>query len=391
LSDLSAVEKLTIEKLLGMSSGYVLDFSNRTFQGFVADSVGRDIYDSVYDYASGSKANRLRALWKIEPNDIVGKLLVDLLSYVYHVSAEDPDERLLDECQAITERLLQGTSMPSTKPLIFVSYARPDLEGAKAIVDLLSHAGFHTWFDKKDLKGGQDWEYEIRRQIGAASLVLICLSTNTVDRKGFFHKEMRYAVDEALKLPKGKVYIMPVRLNDCAIPDDLRQWHALELFAPSASRHLLSSIGNALDCGARVDAKAHESFALAMSKINSEEKKAKGSQDDLRSTPSLAAGLDSAAREAIMLLGDNGPLLVENDHLYAVSGIDYEEVRSDVGTAAIARALQELTLRVPALVETIEVAAPLPQDGPYDPNWDTVAAEGLTAEGWNVYAHIKSV
>lgn len=210
MSNLTIIEKMTIEKLFGMSSGYVLDFSNRTFQEFVADSVGRDIYDSLYDQGSGSKANRLRALWKIEPNNVVGKLLMELLKYIQYVSDENPGDRLLDECKAIANRLLECTSMPTTDPLIFVSYAHPDLEGAKAIVNLLTDVGLRTWFDKKDLKGGQDWEYEIRQQIDSASLVLICLSTNAVDRKGFFHKEMRYALDEALKLPKGKVYIMPV-------------------------------------------------------------------------------------------------------------------------------------------------------------------------------------
>ena len=44
MSDLSFTEKARLEKLFGMSSGYVLDFSNRTFQEFVADSVQRDIY-----------------------------------------------------------------------------------------------------------------------------------------------------------------------------------------------------------------------------------------------------------------------------------------------------------------------------------------------------------
>jgi len=44
-----------------MGAGYVLDFSNRTFAEFVADSTGRNIYDPKYDNAGGSKANRLRA------------------------------------------------------------------------------------------------------------------------------------------------------------------------------------------------------------------------------------------------------------------------------------------------------------------------------------------
>src|SRR5262245_24366934 len=81
MSDLTFMEKRQLEKLFGMSSGYVLDFSNNTLTEFVADSVGRNIYDSKYDYSSGSKANRLRAFWTVEPNHLVANLLTDFLHY----------------------------------------------------------------------------------------------------------------------------------------------------------------------------------------------------------------------------------------------------------------------------------------------------------------------
>jgi len=74
MSDLSKIEKLKLEKAFDMSGGYVFDFSNRTFEKFILDSVKIDIYSEKYDYYSGSKANRLRAFWDKEPNYIAGKL-----------------------------------------------------------------------------------------------------------------------------------------------------------------------------------------------------------------------------------------------------------------------------------------------------------------------------
>ena len=53
MSDLSNIEKRNLERLFGMGSGYVLDFSNRTFEEFIFDSTGKNIYDSKYDNASG--------------------------------------------------------------------------------------------------------------------------------------------------------------------------------------------------------------------------------------------------------------------------------------------------------------------------------------------------
>ena len=108
-----------------MGSGYVLAFTNRSFQEFIADSVGRDIYDSKYAYAGGSKANRLRALWKIEPNSVVGKLLKDLFTYVHHVSNENPDDTLVNECQRIAARLLTDLAVG-----IFLKYVTRAHAGA---------------------------------------------------------------------------------------------------------------------------------------------------------------------------------------------------------------------------------------------------------------------
>ncbi len=109
MSDLTNLEKRKFENLLGMSSGYVLDFSNRTFDEFVLDSIGRSIYDPRYSYGSGSKANQLRGVWKVEENFIVGKLMGDLLDFVAETHPPDVrDSELFKNCRAIVARLNQG-------------------------------------------------------------------------------------------------------------------------------------------------------------------------------------------------------------------------------------------------------------------------------------------
>ncbi len=101
MSDLTFVEKRKFEQFLGMGTGYVLDFSNRTFREFVLDSTGLDIFDSrYYDYASGSKANRLRAFWQKEDNALVGKLMKDLLDCV------ETEGAVKETCRLIVGRLL---------------------------------------------------------------------------------------------------------------------------------------------------------------------------------------------------------------------------------------------------------------------------------------------
>lgn len=106
MSDLTFTEKEKFEQLLGMASGYVLNFTNRTFAEFILESTGRDIYDSRYDNASGSKAHRLRMFWKKEDNRLVGKLMGDMLDYLGESGPR------VEICRLIVARL-NGTASPS--------------------------------------------------------------------------------------------------------------------------------------------------------------------------------------------------------------------------------------------------------------------------------------
>lgn len=79
MSSIKSIEERYLEDLFEMRDGYVLDFSNRTFYEFFIENFNINIYDPKYEYNSGSKANRLRAFWKIEPDALVGKVLSGLL------------------------------------------------------------------------------------------------------------------------------------------------------------------------------------------------------------------------------------------------------------------------------------------------------------------------
>lgn len=111
MAKFSFIEKSKFEKLFGMSSGYVLDFSDRTFQEFIADAIKVNIYDEKYNHGSGSKANRLRGYWLAESNYNIGKLLEKLLEYWMHkvqmqeIDSDRSDELLYEECLKIVQNL----------------------------------------------------------------------------------------------------------------------------------------------------------------------------------------------------------------------------------------------------------------------------------------------
>ena len=81
MADLSFIEKTKFETFFGMNSGYVLSFSDRTFQEFVADVTNLDIHDQKYTTIGTSKANKLRTFIKVESNYTVGCLLEKLVEF----------------------------------------------------------------------------------------------------------------------------------------------------------------------------------------------------------------------------------------------------------------------------------------------------------------------
>jgi hypothetical protein len=125
MSDLTNFEKRQFERLLEMTGGYVLDFSNRTFAEFVTDSVGRDIHDARYAHGSGSKANLLRGFWKQETNRTVGTLLGDLIEYAVAEGKVGQDRQsALDGCRRAVTRLQQDSPVPELEALSAISDER---------------------------------------------------------------------------------------------------------------------------------------------------------------------------------------------------------------------------------------------------------------------------
>jgi TIR domain len=55
---------------------------------------------------------------------------------------------------------------------VFLSYASEDAEAAQRICDALRAAGIEVWFDQSELRGGDAWDRQIRKQIHDCALFI---------------------------------------------------------------------------------------------------------------------------------------------------------------------------------------------------------------------------
>ena len=114
MSSLTDIEKRYFEKLFGMQSGYVLDYSDATFGEFF-NRHKVNIHGQKYQIYGTSKAKKMRAFWEQESDASVGKVLEELLdAYEADCSLNnrDTDADALDKSRAIVARLL-GKTVPS--------------------------------------------------------------------------------------------------------------------------------------------------------------------------------------------------------------------------------------------------------------------------------------
>jgi len=110
VSALTATDRHLLEKLFGMSSGYVLNFSDNSFGEAVDEAVALDIHDPKYSAEGTSKAKKLRSFWKQESDHVVGKLLVALIEYHSGCFSDQSSETtaLVEKARGIAARLLTG-------------------------------------------------------------------------------------------------------------------------------------------------------------------------------------------------------------------------------------------------------------------------------------------
>ena len=129
-----------------------------------------------------------------------------------------------------------------TKASIFLSYARDDQDMVKVIYQKLQAAGYRPWMDQIDILPGEDWDRSIRVAIQKADFFFIFLSNHSYNKRGYLQKEIRAALDSWTKMLASDIYVIPVRLEDCPVPDELSAFQWVDIFDSSGWDKLLEAV-----------------------------------------------------------------------------------------------------------------------------------------------------
>ena len=118
---------------------------------------------------------------------------------------------------------------------IFLSYAKQDTAPATRICEALRAEGLEVWFDQSELRGGDAWDQQIRKQIKECALFVPIISAHTQTRaEGYFRLEWHLAEQRTYLMAHDQLFLLPVVVDgtpdaEARVPERFRerQWTRL--------------------------------------------------------------------------------------------------------------------------------------------------------------------
>ncbi len=157
--------------------------------------------------------------------------------------------------------------------LIFISYASEDFERVLPYYEFLHDKGLDVWIDKKRLVGGQNWDLEIKKALNKATMIVIFVSENSYDKRGYIQRELKLALKKIEEKLYDDIYIIPVLMSpEVKRPEELSEIQFID--------------GDSLDSKDRV----FEAINLQLIKMGAKEERLVEEQDIRYSIISIKEG-----------------------------------------------------------------------------------------------------
>jgi hypothetical protein len=211
-------------------------------------------------YVSASRALMIGAEVRWQPFPLPWSFMIsdDARGYVKAIDFVSPGAlrvfapRDLEYYRGLFDQAWSVTSPVADRPIgradvvptlrVFLCHASDDKDAVRALHCRLQNDGVDPWLDEEELLPGQDWESEISRAIRQSDVFVICLSATSIGKRGFLQREIRVARRVAEEMPSGTIFIVPARLDECAVPEDLRHLQWVDLFRPKGYETLLRGL-----------------------------------------------------------------------------------------------------------------------------------------------------
>lgn len=140
-------------------------------------------------------------------------------------------------------------------PKVFLSYVKENEPIIRFLDQCLRDYGIDIITDYKNILGGSNWKKGLKQLIEDSGYFVACFSKEFNDRKQtVLYRELDHAIDLAQDFSPDHKWIIPVRINECSIPnmaigsrEQLTDLHWIDLFPPSKWHEGVESIVRTID------------------------------------------------------------------------------------------------------------------------------------------------
>jgi len=122
---------------------------------------------------------------------------------------------------------------PNRKLRVFLCHTSQDKPIVRELYQrLLAEGWIDPWLDEEKLLPGQDWGMEIEKVVETVDAVIVCLSSRFVNKEGYVQKELKRILDKALEKPENQIFLIPIRLDNCILPQSMKDKHYVDFYPP---------------------------------------------------------------------------------------------------------------------------------------------------------------
>ncbi|MCP4546092.1 MAG: toll/interleukin-1 receptor domain-containing protein [bacterium] len=125
---------------------------------------------------------------------------------------------------------------------VVLCHSSEDRQRARDLYQELEADGFRAWLEREDLMPGQSREAEIARQIRECDAVVALLGGAFHRQAGLEHKIIKWALEVHQEQPPGSIFLIPALIEECEVPDNLRDLSPVRLFEEGGHEKLKRSL-----------------------------------------------------------------------------------------------------------------------------------------------------
>jgi hypothetical protein len=135
-----------------------------------------------------------------------------------------------------------NTSFYSRLLRVFLCHSSDDKPSVRCLYRKLLVDNVDPWLDEAKLLPGQNWQQEIRKAVHISDVVIVCLSRKSINKVGYVQKEIKYALDVADEQPEGTIFLIPLRLEECKVPERLEHCQWVNYFEDNGYEKLIKAL-----------------------------------------------------------------------------------------------------------------------------------------------------